>query len=140
MYELRRAVARVKLPTLGANSASSAGCVIAKLKCNATGQFNRSKCQAGVQRLKFRSHRTPFDSAEARESAVKPCERSSCFVRSVNDERLLLLAQEQQAQRMIDICVGQKNTCDRSVARCIAVRLQMLRAFDLPGQVRRCVY
>ena len=94
----------------------SAGCVIAKLKCNAAGQFDRSKRQAGVQRLKFRSRRTPFDPAEPRESAVKPCERSSCFVRSVNDERLFLLAQEQQAQRMIDICVGQKNTCDRSVA------------------------
>src|SRR4029077_4405441 len=98
---------------------SSAGCVIAKLKCNATGQFNRSKCQAGVERLKFRSHRAPIDSAEPRESAVKPCERSSGFVRSVNDERLLLLAQEHQAQRMIDICIGQKDTCDRSVARCI---------------------
>src|SRR6476660_977156 len=59
---------------------SSAGCVIAKLKCNAPGQFNRSKCQAGVQRLKFRSHRTPLDSTEARESAVKPCEGGSCFV------------------------------------------------------------
>ena len=82
---------------------SSAGCVIAKLKCNAAGQFNRSKCQAGVQRLKFRSRRPPFDSAEARERAVKPCERSSGFVCRVNDERFLLLAQEQQAQRMIDI-------------------------------------
>src|SRR5580765_4458759 len=66
----------------------SAGCVIAKLKCNAIGQFNRAKCQAGVHRLKFRSHRTPFDSAEPRESAVNPCEGSSGFVRSVNDERL----------------------------------------------------
>src|SRR5512133_1883419 len=98
---------------------SSARCVVAKLKCNAAGQFNRSKCQAGVERLKFRSHRAPFDSAEPRQSAVKPRERSLGFVRSINDELLLLFAQEQQAQRMIDICVGQKNTGDRSVARCI---------------------
>src|SRR5882762_9195924 len=117
---------------------SSAGYVIAKLKCNAGWQFNGSKCQVGVQRLKSRSHLPPLDSAEARENAVKPRERSSCFVSSVNDERLLLLAHEQQAQRMIDICVGQKNTCDRSVARSIAARLQRRRAFDLPGQVRRC--
>src|SRR5215204_6062902 len=89
---------------------SSAGCVVAKLKCNTPRQFNRSKCQAGVHNLKFRSHRAPFDSAEPGESAVKPCERSLGFSRSVDDERFLLLAQEQQAQRMIDICVGQKNT------------------------------
>ena len=86
--------------------------------------------------MKFRGYTTPFDSAEPRDRAVKPFERSSGLVRSVNDERLVLLAQEQQAQRMIDICVGQKNTCDRSVARCIAARLQPRRAFDLPGQVR----
>ena len=69
------------------------------------------------ERLEFRSHNAPFDSAEARESAVKPCKDSSCFVSSVNDERFVLLAQEQQAQRMINIWVGQKNTCDRRVAR-----------------------
>jgi len=119
---------------------SSAGCVIAKLKCNAAVQFNRSKCHAGVQRLKFRSHRTPFDSAEPRDRAVKPCQRSSGFVRGVNDKRFLLLTQEQQAQRMIDICVGQQNTCDRSVSRCIVARLQPRPPFDLQGQIRRCVY
>jgi hypothetical protein len=120
----------------GREQCSSAGCVIAKLKCNAVQQFNRSKCQSGVQRLKFRSRRPPFDSAKPRQSAVKPRERSLGFVRSVNDDRLFLLAQEQQAQRMIDICIGQKNACDRSVARCIAARLQPRCAFDLPGQVR----
>ena len=85
---------------------SSAGCVIANLKRNAAGQFYRSKCHAGAQRLKFGSHRPPFDSAEPHESAGKPSERSSGFVRSVNDERLLLLAQEQETQRMINICIG----------------------------------
>ena len=103
-------------------------------------QFNRTKSDTAVQTLKIRTNLSPFDSAEPRESAVKPRERSSGFVRSVNDERLLLLAQEQQAQRMIDICIGQKNTCDRSVARCIAARLQSRGAFDLPGQIRRGVY
>ena len=90
--------------------------------------------------MKFGSHGAPFDSAEARESAVKPCERSSCFVRSVNDERLFLLAQEQQAQSMIDICVGQKDTRDRSVPWTVAARLQFRRAFDLPGQIRGGIY
>src|SRR5215472_1654757 len=87
---------------------------VQKLKRDAVRQFNRAKSHTVVQSLKIRFDLPPFDSAEPRESAVKPCERRSGFVRSVNDERLLLLAQEQQAQRMIDICVRQKNTCDRS--------------------------
>jgi hypothetical protein len=49
------------------------------------------------------------------------------------------LAQEQQAQRMIKIRVGQKNTCNRRVARSIPTRLQLRSGFDLPGQVRGSV-
>src|SRR5215468_8552547 len=41
---------------------------------------------------------------------------------------------------MIDICIGQKNACDRSVARYVALWLQSRRAFDLLGQIRRGVY
>ena len=111
-----------------------------EIEMRRSAQFNRAKSDTAVETLKFRTDHPPFDSAEPRESAVKPRERSPGFVRSVNDERLLLLAQEHQAQRMIDICIGQKNTCDRSVARCIAAWLQSRRAFDLPGQIRRCVY
>src|SRR5438552_3613428 len=103
-------------------------------------QFNRAKPETAVQRLKSRTDLPPFDSAEPRKSAVKPREHSSGFIRSVNDKRLLLLAQEQQAQCMIDICISQKNARDRSIARCIAARLQSRRVFDLPWQIRRGVY
>ena len=66
-------------------------------------QLDRPKPDTAVQSLKIRTDLPPFDSAEPRERVVKPRERSSGFVRRVNDERLFLLAQEQQAQRMIDI-------------------------------------
>ena len=66
-------------------------------------QVDRSKFDTAVQPLKIRTDLPPFDSAEPRERVVKPRERSSGFTRRVNDERLFLLAQEQQAQRMIDI-------------------------------------
>ena len=40
---------------------------------------------------------------------------------------------------MIDIGIGQKNACDRSVAEWSGARLQSRRAFDLSGQIRRRV-
>ena len=66
-------------------------------------QVDRPTPDTAVQLLKIRTDLPPFDSAEPRERVVKPRERSSGFARRVNDERLFLLAQEQQAQRMIDI-------------------------------------
>ena len=45
----------------------------------------------------------------------------------------------EQTERMIDICVGQKNTCNRSVARGVGARVQLRSVFDLAKQIRRCV-
>src|SRR5438552_18262885 len=102
-------------------------------------QFNRAKPETAVQRLKSRTDLPPFDSAEPRKSAVKPREHSSGFIRSVNDKRLLLLAQEQQAQCMIDICISQKNARYRSISRCFSSRLQTRRVIDLSWYISRAV-
>ncbi len=40
---------------------------------------------------------------------------------------------------MVDVGICQKNACDRSVARRVAAGLQLRHAFDLPGQIGRCV-
>ena len=40
---------------------------------------------------------------------------------------------------MIDVGICQKNSHDRTVARRVAARLQLRDAFNLPGQIGRCV-
>src|SRR5882762_4761268 len=40
---------------------------------------------------------------------------------------------------MVDVGIRQKNACNWSVAWRITARLQPWHAFDLPGQIRRCV-
>ena len=102
-------------------------------------QFNGAKTDIAVQRLKIRADFSPLNAAELGKYALKPLKSSSGFIRCINDERLLLLPQQQETQRMIDISICQKNPCNRSVARWIVARLQRRHVFDLLDQIRRSV-
>jgi hypothetical protein len=101
------------------------------LKRNAAGQFNRSKTDAAAQAFKISADLSPFNAAEPGEEPIDPRERRSRFIGCVNYQRCLLLPQEQQTQRMIDIGICQKDACDRSVTHGFATRLQSWRVFDL---------
>ena len=49
----------------------------------------------------------------------------------------LEFAQQEQPEDVVEIGVGQHNTCDRRLAHAIA-RMQLRCGFDLRAQIRRC--
>ena len=113
---------------------------VAKLKCDACAQFNHSKSDLAIQRLEIGNDVSPFDSAEVCQNIVDPCERRFRFIGGIRDHWRVLLTQKQQAQRVVDVGVGQKKAGDGSVAYSRdrrGARLQLRHGFDLACEIWR---
>jgi hypothetical protein len=63
--------------------------------------------------------------------------RGFCFISGVDRKRRILLAHQHQAERMIEIGVGQESAGDRAVPEWNRAGLNFRRALNLPGQVGR---
>lgn len=80
---------------------------------------------------------SPFDLAKAAEQTVDPAQIVANGSRCVNDQRLFLLTQQEQAERMIDIGIGKENGRETRLA--LGARTELRTIFKLCRQIRRCV-